>query len=124
MDNDTDRADQLTETAIAFVKNCDEESNATGWCECAKGIWRNLALPLVQAERHREALWQLLDDIDTLYDACKGDEHSFYEHVKRIHPKRFQHAKSDGYTLFWESMGVIDMSESELAEVGNGGGAD
>ncbi|KKN54877.1 hypothetical protein LCGC14_0587700 [marine sediment metagenome] len=107
MSRDTDRADDLVEAAMVNMKDCDEVSSATNWCACAKQMWRNLALPLVEAQRHRESLWQLLDYIDTLYDSCKGDEHTFYEQVKRIHAKRHESGRSDGHKIVWESMGIF-----------------
>lgn len=34
-------------------------------------------------------LWMLLDDIDTLDDACKGDDSAFREGVRHVQRKRF-----------------------------------
>jgi len=56
----------------------------------------------VTPERMREIaefLFQRLDDIDTLYDACKGNKEAFYAQVARIHPRRFEVADTDGYSL-------------------------
>jgi len=50
-------------------------------------------------EEIARTLYQLLDDIDTLYDACKGDKDAFYAQVARIHPKRHHVAWTDGYTV-------------------------
>ena len=46
-----------------------------------------------------ERLWQLLDDIDTLDDACKDDDARFRRRVYSIQQKRHALYKSDGYTL-------------------------
>jgi hypothetical protein len=34
-------------------------------------------------------LWKLLDDIDTLDDACKGNDEVFRDHVQKIQKKRW-----------------------------------
>lgn len=52
-----------------------------------------------------EALWQMLDDIDTLSDAIKpsdlGSYRAFYERTLDIAKLRHDHLKSDGYKLIW-----------------------
>ncbi len=52
-----------------------------------------------------EALWGLLDDIDTLSDQIKPSSFSqyagFYQHVMCIVKKRHEHLKSDGHHLSW-----------------------
>jgi hypothetical protein len=55
--------------------------------------------PVLGEERWREIalyLYVQLDNIDTLYDACRGNEHCFYENVAKYHPKRHEVAKTDG----------------------------
>ena len=47
-----------------------------------------------------EALWGLLDDIDTLDDACRDRNDLFREHVRVRLKKRFEHLTSDGYRLY------------------------
>jgi hypothetical protein len=54
----------------------------------------------VRAER----LWQLLDDIDTLGDAAKGDEAAYRRGVRRLHTLRGKYADSDGYVLEWKEL--------------------
>lgn len=35
-------------------------------------------------------LWMLLDDIDTLDDACRDDDRGFRAHVRKVQQKRFE----------------------------------
>lgn len=44
-------------------------------------------------------LWQLLDDIDTLDDACKGNTEAYRNGVRQFVKKRHALLESDGYTL-------------------------
>ena len=46
-----------------------------------------------------ERLWSLLDDIDTLDDACKDHDAIFRKRVYAVQQKRHEIYKSDGYTL-------------------------
>jgi hypothetical protein len=49
-----------------------------------------------------EALWQLLDDISTLDDACKSNDAVFRKAVRTVAERRGDHAHSyDGQTLIW-----------------------
>jgi len=41
-------------------------------------------------EKQRDALWQLLDDIDTLDDSCRDDDHIFRERVRAVQQKRWE----------------------------------
>lgn len=52
-----------------------------------------------QWEERARKLWHLLDDIDTLDDACRSDDQAFREHARKIQRKRFQILTSDGYEL-------------------------
>lgn len=56
---------------------------------------------LKTAHEDREFLFQLLDDIDTMDDAAKGDDGAFRAQVRRIHKKRFERATTDGYVVKW-----------------------
>jgi predicted RNA-binding protein YlqC (UPF0109 family) len=47
-----------------------------------------------------EKLWQLLDDIDTLDDACRADDRQFRDRVRSVQQKRFGILTSDGYELY------------------------
>ena len=40
-------------------------------------------------QQQRDALWQLLDDIDTLDDACRDDDAAFRERVRAVQKKRW-----------------------------------
>ena len=44
-------------------------------------------------------LWRLLDDIDTLDDACKSNDESFRNLVRDTQKKRHSVLTSDGYNL-------------------------
>jgi len=46
-----------------------------------------------------EALWQILDDIDTLDDAIKNDDTSFRKWALEYSYKRHEILSSDGYNL-------------------------
>ncbi len=48
-----------------------------------------------------EALWDLLDDIDTADDAFRDDDAGFRNYARKAVKERFKHAASDGYTLTW-----------------------
>jgi hypothetical protein len=52
-------------------------------------------------QKKAEELWQLLDNIDTLADACKDDKDAFQKHVLRYARKRHEIVTSDGYKLLW-----------------------
>lgn len=54
-----------------------------------------------------EKLWQLLDDIDTLDDACRDDDAAFRRLVRGIQQKRHELATSDGYRLYWKHRGEV-----------------
>jgi len=45
-------------------------------------------------------LWQIIDDIDTLDDACKSNDAVFRARVQEKVKERFQYFTSDGYKLF------------------------
>lgn len=54
-----------------------------------------------------EALWQIIDDIDTLDDWAKGDDRAFRSAVNAFVRRRFEYANSpDGYTLVWTAEGT------------------
>lgn len=49
-----------------------------------------------------EALWQLLDDIDTMDDMAKGDDVAYRRGVRKLHQQRASWATSpDGQILAW-----------------------
>lgn len=54
-----------------------------------------------------EALWQMLDDIDTLDDACRDDDAAFRRLVRGVQQKRRDLATSDGYRLYWKHRGEV-----------------
>jgi hypothetical protein len=42
-----------------------------------------------------KGLYNILDDIDSAYDECKGDRDFFYASVDRLHGKRFNYITID-----------------------------
>lgn len=40
-------------------------------------------------QEQRDALWQLLDDVDTLDDACRDNDAVFRERVRAVQKKRW-----------------------------------
>jgi hypothetical protein len=42
-------------------------------------------------------LWMLLDDIDTLDDACREDDHSFREATRTTQRRRFEIVSGDEF---------------------------
>ena len=51
--------------------------------------------------KREEALWQLLDDIDTGTDMFKPDNsHPFTQYVYKKIKERFKHLTSDGFHVF------------------------
>ena len=46
------------------------------------------------------SLWQLLDNIDTLDDACRDSDESFRALARNCQKERHQILTSDGYELF------------------------
>ncbi len=49
-----------------------------------------------------EALWSLLDDIDTAGDMFKPEITNYFKYVNKKAAERFKYAKSDGYRIFLE----------------------
>lgn len=48
---------------------------------------------------HALFLFDRLDDIDTLDDACKGDDALFRAEVRKVQRRRFEVADTDGYNV-------------------------
>lgn len=51
---------------------------------------------------HRDFLFRLLDDIDTLDDACRNNDALFRERVRAVHRRRFEVVDTDGYSKTWK----------------------
>ena len=49
-----------------------------------------------------EFLFDRLDDIDTCFDAFKGNDEAFKQAVDRLHKRRFEVGETDGYTVTWK----------------------
>ncbi len=55
-----------------------------------KMAWRELV----------ETLWDIIDDIDTMDDVCRGDDVAYRKAVRRLQKKRWETGiTTDGYTL-------------------------
>lgn len=72
-----------------------------------KGNDANRMLATALTERQIiEALWQLLDNIDTLSDICKPTVNdpkaamAFYNNAMRYAGERFKYMQSDGYKIY------------------------
>lgn len=50
-------------------------------------------------EKAARFLFDLLDDIDTVSDMAKDNDAGYREAVERIQRRRFEVAKTDGYTV-------------------------
>jgi len=48
-------------------------------------------------------LWSLLDDIDTLDDACKSNDEAFRILTREVQMRRHKTLTSDGYNLYLPS---------------------
>jgi hypothetical protein len=48
-----------------------------------------------------EALWQLLDDINTLDAVCGANDAWYRKAVEAHQQKRHEHIRSDGHHLYW-----------------------
>lgn len=68
--------------------NADEETSY-GMAGLSPGEWEAIA----------RFLWGLLDDIDTLDDACKDDDHAFREQARKQQKERWRVSESDGQTV-------------------------
>tara|TARA_R110000772_G_scaffold167628_1_gene279335 strand:+ start:241 stop:468 length:228 start_codon:yes stop_codon:yes gene_type:complete len=50
-------------------------------------------------ESHARFLWDLLDNIDTLDDACKSDDLEFRDRTRTQQRRRYEVSASDGYVV-------------------------
>jgi hypothetical protein len=89
-------APAATDAAAAFAHlknamdcaNADEETTY-GIAGMGPGEWEKIA----------RFLWELLDNIDTLDDACKDDDHAFREQTRRQQKERWRVSESDGQAV-------------------------
>jgi hypothetical protein len=79
------------------------QPNQLAGCQIKAGEERGLLMELRRAEKDREFLYQLLDDIDTVSDAAKGDDAGYRRAVQRIQARKSEVGESpDGYTMNWK----------------------
>lgn len=65
-----------------------------------------------------EALWKIIDDIDTATDAFHPDKSPFVEYVMRKVGQRFQYLGSDGYVLTAPDTDIIETIHGKSYERG------
>jgi len=70
-------------------------------------------------EERAKALWQLLDDIDTADDACRGHDSAFRERARQLVKRRHAILSSDGYTLSVPSDALTtpELCDLEIASI-------
>lgn len=56
-----------------------------------------------QLKQHRQFLWDLLDNIDTLDDSCKGDDALFRKSAYAQQQRRYMIGASNGYTVDFDN---------------------
>ncbi len=61
--------------------------------------------PLIDWEKIARALFDMLDEIDTIDDLAKGDEKLYRNLVRKEHIKRFDYAATDGYVVRFKPTG-------------------
>lgn len=54
-----------------------------------------------------QALWGLLDDIDTLDDACRDDDKAFRDAVRKVQRRRFEFGSTDGHTVTFPALSAL-----------------
>lgn len=59
----------------------------------------------MSAQEQAFRLWALLDDIDTLDDACKADDAAFRAHVRRAQQRRFTIMSGEQWEELHEEFG-------------------
>jgi hypothetical protein len=62
-------------------------------------LHRRRLIMAVDWESQARFLWDLLDNIDTLDDACKGDDLAFRNDTRTQQRRRFEVSASDGYVV-------------------------
>ena len=65
----------------------------------------------IDYEKAARFLFDRLDDIDTLDDACKGDDHAFREQVRRVQRRRFEVASTDGFSVTFRQENYVGDEE-------------
>jgi hypothetical protein len=69
-------------------------------------------------EERAKALWQLLDDIDTADDACRGHDPAFRERTRELVKRRHAILSSDGYALSVPSAALTpELCDLEIASI-------
>jgi hypothetical protein len=62
---------------------------------------RTTARTLKEMEEIAQFLFELLDDMDTLDDAAKGDDGAFRRQAYLVQQRRWEVASTDGYKVWW-----------------------
>jgi len=63
------------------------------------------AYKATSAQEQLFRLWRMLDDIDTLDDACRDNDAAFRALVRDIQRKRFEVLTGDGFDALWRMYG-------------------
>ena len=63
------------------------------------GLPETDGMSAAEGEEIARLLWVLLDNIDTLDDSCKDDDHAFREQTRRQQKERWRVSESDGQTV-------------------------
>jgi hypothetical protein len=100
--------DQLMQAAVDYGNPV--FTDAANEIEKSRALIKRLRRQLIDATSAKadrckaaaEALWQLLDDIDTADDAARDDDARYRATARTIAKRRSEHAQSfDGHTLVW-----------------------
>lgn len=83
---------------LAALKKADIGNGPNLYTETAEALTAAQA-EIERLKEHRQFLWDLLDNIDTLDDACKEHDKSFRERAYRQQRRRYEISSSDGYTV-------------------------
>lgn len=73
-----------------------------------RNFYRDLAPVVAELNKLEDVaqfLFGLLDDIDSVDDIAGPDNGLYRELVRKLHPRRFAVADTDGYTVSWKSNG-------------------
>jgi len=78
------------------------DGNQRFWCKLAEVVQQLGATADTRYKQAAEALWKLLDDIDTTDDAARDDDTCYRVNARTIAKRRSEYAQSfDGQTLLW-----------------------
>jgi hypothetical protein len=119
IERDTSLPDQLRQAAYAYGGTA--FTDAVDEIEKSRAIVKRLRRQLREATRYKaaaEALWKLLDNIDTADDAARENDARYRATARTMAKRRYEHAQSfDGHTLVWSwesPLPAADMAKLEV----------